>query len=80
MKEIAVSKITITIGDTEVQLSVEDAHQLRDALDQLLGTKANITINPPSQNRWPRQWYENPLFKGLSYDITCASTTKGVEE
>lgn len=38
-KKIGISKVAIQIGDKEVTLTVEQARELRDALNELLGEK-----------------------------------------
>lgn len=71
-RSVRINKIGIQIGDSEHQLSMEEARALRDALDDLLGAD-RITITPapivplpypvaypvpvwPSPRPWMRYW------------------------
>ena len=56
-KKIGVSKIVINIGDKEAALTVEQAKELRDALNAVLGEKVVERVIEKHDNWYPYQPY-----------------------
>jgi hypothetical protein len=60
-KKIGVSKIVINIGDKEAALTVEQAKELRDALNAVLGER--VVERVVEHDRWyPYQPYVYPRY------------------
>jgi len=66
-KKVEILKIVIKIGEKEATLSLDEAKQLRDVLDNLLGSKNGITYIPYSVS------YINPNCYYPTWMITTAS-------
>jgi hypothetical protein len=45
-KKIEVKKIVIQLGDKEAELTIEQARELKDALNELLGLKETVYLSP----------------------------------
>jgi hypothetical protein len=45
-KKIEVKKVVIQLGDKEAELTIEQARQLKDALNELLGSKETVYVSP----------------------------------
>ena len=73
-KKIGVSKIVINIGDKEAALTVEQARELRDALNAVLGEKVVEKI--VERDHWYPYY---PYLYGTIYgsDVTTTGTTTG---
>jgi hypothetical protein len=84
-KKIGVSKIVIQMGDKEATLTVEQAKELRDALNELLGERVVERVIE-KQSYYP--YYPQPyvyvpsvLYGNVSmptYEITCSGDTRTI--
>lgn len=70
--KVEISKINIKIGDKSIELSLEEAQELRQILDETFGQKtvfypsAPIIIERPYIR--PRQWWEGPTVTWTTGD------------
>lgn len=64
-KKIEVKKIVLEIGNNEINLSVDDAKELRRVLDELLSNQ-QTTVYPP----W--YWYSNTTYG--QWTVTCGDS------
>lgn len=60
-KKVEVTKIVIRMGDKDAELTIEQARELKDALDSLLGTKGETVYVPhpypyPVPQPYPYYW------------------------
>ena len=77
-KKIEVTKIVIRMGEQDAELTIEQARQLKDALNELLGSKETVYI--PSQpvvieQRYPYHPYP---YWTVSYGTTTGGTSASV--
>ena len=63
-KQIAVKKIVLQIGKKEIDLSVDEAKELRRVLDELLSNQQ--TVYP--------LWYWYPHITYGHWQVTCGNT------
>lgn len=61
VKKIEVKKIVIQMGDKEATLTIEQARELKDALNDLLGTKETVYL-PSSPLVIERPYYPHPYW------------------
>jgi hypothetical protein len=66
-KKIGVSKIVINIGDKEAALTVEQAKELRDALNAVLGERVVERVIEQRDVWYPYQPYTTKIYYG---DVT----------
>lgn len=55
-KKVGISKIVINIGDKEAALTVEQAKELRDALNAVLGETKTVVERVIEHDRWYPHW------------------------
>lgn len=56
--KVEISKINIKIGDKEIPLTLEEAQELRQILDETFGQKMVVYPSPPIyiERPYPRPW------------------------
>lgn len=70
--KVEISKINIKIGDKEIPLTLEEAQELRQILDDTFGQKMVVYPSTPIYIERPRPWrYWEPT-------ITWTTTTSGI--
>ena len=78
MKSTEIKKLTIKMGKHEVDLTPDEARELRDVLDDLFGKSERIVtvpqpyIVPTYPYRW---WYYEPSWKYMPTDTITVSYT-----
>ena len=89
-KEVSIKKVVLSIGKKEIELTVEEARQLKDSLDQVFGEKVIketvIERRVDWQWIWPQPIYTplvptNPLYPDPPYRTTqiwCGTDTNSL--
>lgn len=73
-KKIEVTKIVIRIGDKESELTIAQARELKDALNELLGTKETVFV--PSSPVIIERPYTHPFpYWTVTWDTQTISNT-----
>jgi hypothetical protein len=65
-KKVGVSKIVVQLGDKETALTVEQAKELRDALNAVLGERVEKIVERD-------HWY--PYYPYITYGTVCVNGT-----
>lgn len=74
-KKIEIKKVVIQIGDKEAELTIEQARELKDALNELLGKKETVYLpsspviieRPYPRPYWATTWGNT---SGISGSVT----------
>ena len=89
-KEVSIKKVVLSIGKKEIELTVEEARQLKDSLDQVFGKEVVretiIERRIDWQWIWPQPTYTplvttNPLYPDSPYrpaQIWCGTDTNSL--
>ena len=82
-KKVEILKIVIKVGEKEATLSLDEAKQLRDVLDNLLGNKNSITYIPYSipyinPNPYYPYWNITTCSSGNAVTYNITNDTNGV--
>lgn len=79
--KVRISKINIKIGDKEISLSLDEAQELRQILDETFGKRVIYPYQPLIIERpvvRPWQWWESPTITcGTSGNVANFTLTSG---
>ena len=73
-KEIKIKNLTVKIGNTEVEVTVKEAKDLKKALDELFRSEIKTEYVPSPYPVYPHPWYERPYVTWLCDDSNTTYT------